>query len=80
MNLGATSRIIGSSLALDGREPRLLLLGGYRVPLATHRLQASEPPFRLIVTSRSAGFARRPAAGLPDDADRWRNVARRGDT
>jgi hypothetical protein len=30
MTLGATSRIIGISLPLDGRETSLLLLDGYR--------------------------------------------------
>ena len=61
MTLGATSRIIGISLPLDGRETSLLLLDDYRGRRAARGLQALGPPFRSIAAIPQSGFVRRPA-------------------
>jgi hypothetical protein len=61
MTLGATSRIIGILLPLDGRETSLLLLDGYRGRRLRMGSKALGPPFRYIAAIPQSGFVRRPA-------------------
>jgi hypothetical protein len=64
MTLGATSRIIGISLPLDGRETSLLLLDGYAAMGRGRRGRDRPPAGTLGVRSWRSARCRTPRLGL----------------